>query len=163
MFRRDAVEFSTRLWKADHLTEEQITEFREAFMLFDKNGDGSISTAELGSVMRSLGQNPSHTELYHIIREVDADGNGMIDFPEFITMMVMKMKDTDGEDEIHEAFRVFDKDGNGFISGAELRVVMMNLGEKVTDQEVDEMIQEADKDGDGQVNYQEFVQMMKAQ
>ncbi|XP_034164101.2 calmodulin-1a [Pangasianodon hypophthalmus] len=147
----------------DQLTEEQITEFREAFMLFDKNGDGSISTAELGSVMRSLGQKPTDTELYDIIREVDADGNGRIDFPEFVTMMVRKMKDTGGEDEIHEAFRVFDKDGNGFISGAELRVVMMNLGEKVTDGEVDEMIREADKDGDGQVNYQEFVQMMKAQ
>ncbi|KAF4083775.1 hypothetical protein AMELA_G00120440 [Ameiurus melas] len=59
--------------KADQLTEEQITEFREAFMLFDKNEDGSISTAELGSVMRSLGQNPTDTELYHIIREVDTD------------------------------------------------------------------------------------------
>ncbi|XP_058254940.1 calmodulin-1a isoform X2 [Hemibagrus wyckioides] len=149
--------------KADQLTEEQITEFREAFMLFDKNGDGSISTAELGSVMRSLGQNPTDTELYDIIRQVDADGNGRIDFPEFITMMVKKMKDTGSEDEIHEAFKVFDKDGNGFITGAELRAVMTNLGEEVTGQEVDEMIREADKDGDGQVNYQEFVQMMKAQ
>ncbi|GAA6083599.1 calmodulin-1a, partial [Tachysurus ichikawai] len=148
---------------AGQLTEEQITEFREAFMLFDKNGDGSISTAELGSVMRSLGQNPTDTELYEIIREVDADGNGTIDFPEFITMMVQKMKDTGVEDEIHQAFKVFDKDGNGFITGAELRVVMTNLGEEVTGEEVDEMIKEADKDGDGQVNYQEFVQMMKAQ
>lgn len=149
--------------KVDQLTEEQLTEFKEAFMLFDKNGDGSISTSELGSVMRSLGQNPTHTELNDIIREVDADGDGRIDFSEFITMMVKKMKDTGGEDEIHEAFKVFDKDGNGFISGAELRAVMANLGEDVTDKEVNEMIREADKDGDGQVNYQEFVQMMKTE
>lgn len=61
------------------------------------------------------------------------------------------MKDTDSEEEILEAFKVFDKDGNGFISAAELRHVMTNLGEKLTDEEVDEMIREADIDGDGQV------------
>ena len=82
------------------------------------------------------------------------------DFPEFLTMMARKMKDTDSEEEIREAFRVFDKDGNGFISAAELRHVMTNLGEKLTDEEVDEMIREADIDGDGQVNYEEFVTMM---
>jgi calmodulin len=65
--------------------------------------------------------------------------------------MARKMKDSDTEEEIREAFRVFDKDGNGFISAAELRHVMTNLGEKLTDDEVDEMIREADIDGDGQV------------
>jgi len=58
-----------------------------------------------------------------MINEVDADGNGTIDFPEFLTMMARKMKDTDSEEEIKEAFKVFDKDGNGFISAAELRHV----------------------------------------
>jgi len=145
---------------ADQLTEEQIAEFKEAFSLFDKDGDGTITTKELGTVMRSLGQNPTEAELQDMINEVDADGNGTIDFPEFLTMMARKMKDTDSEEEIREAFRVFDKDGNGFISAAELRHVMTNLGEKLTDEEVDEMIREADIDGDGQVNYEEFVTMM---
>lgn len=209
--------------KADQLTEEQIAEFKEAFSLFDKDGDGTITTKELGTVMRSLGQNPTEAELQDMINEVDADGtyifflytlhetnrisvqycifdgesitlllchmlsnissgnnysirqrredmkirvsltcgeivkilgNGTIDFPEFLTMMARKMKDTDSEEEIREAFRVFDKDGNGFISAAELRHVMTNLGEKLTDEEVDEMIREADIDGDGQVNYE---------
>ncbi|CAN0180066.1 unnamed protein product [Bubo scandiacus] len=149
-------------WRADQLTEEQIAEFKEAFSLFDKDGDGTITTKELGTVMRSLGQNPTEAELQDMINEVDADGNGTIDFPEFLTMMARKMKDTDSEEEIREAFRVFDKDGNGYISAAELRHVMTNLGEKLTDEEVDEMIREADIDGDGQVNYEEFVQMMTA-
>ena len=92
--------------------------------------------------------------------QVDADGNGTIDFPEFLTMMARKMKDTDSAEEIKEAFKVFDKDGNGFISAAELRHIMTNLGEKLTDEEVDEMIREADVDGDGQINYDEFVDMM---
>merc|ERR1711966_425142 len=64
--------------------------------------------------------------------------------------------------EFKEAFSLFDRDGNGFISAAELRHVMTNLGEKPTDEEVDEMIREADVDGDGQINYEEFVKMMMA-
>ena len=63
-------------------------------------------------------------------------------------------------DELKRAFEIFDKDGNGTISAAELRHVMTNLGEKLTDEEVDEMIREADVDGDGQINYEEFVKMM---
>jgi calmodulin len=81
--------------------------------------------------MRSLGQNPTEAELQDMINEVDADGNGTIDFPEFLTMMARKMKDTDSEEEIKEAFKVFDKDGNGFISAAELRHVMTNLGKNI--------------------------------
>ena len=59
--------------------------------------------------MRSLGQNPTEAELQDMINEVDADGNGTIDFPEFLTMMARKMRDTDSEEEIKEAFKVFDK------------------------------------------------------
>ena len=145
-----------------HAHPTRPAEFKEAFSLFDKDGDGTITTKELGTVMRSLGQNPTEAELQDMINEVDADGNGTIDFPEFLTMMARKMKDTDSEEEILEAFKVFDKDGNGFISAAELRHIMTNLGEKLTDEEVDEMIKEADMDGDGQINYEEFVKMMMA-
>ncbi len=70
------------------------------------------------------------------------------------------MKDVDSEEEIIEAFKVFDKEGNGFISAAELRHIMTNLGEKLTDEEADEMIREADVDGDGMINYVDFVKMM---
>ncbi|RCH99195.1 hypothetical protein CU097_014559 [Rhizopus azygosporus] len=145
---------------ADQLTQEQIAEFREAFNLFDKDQDGSISTKELGTIMRSLNLNPTEAELQDMINEVDSDGNGLVDFSEFLTMMGRKMKDADSQEEIEEAFKVFDKDGNGYISAAELRHVMTSLGEKMTEEEVDEMIREADVDGDGQINYQEFVKMM---
>lgn len=65
---------SFRIVQADQLTEEQIAEFKEAFSLFDKDGDGTITTKELGTVMRSLGQNPTEAELQDMINEVDADG-----------------------------------------------------------------------------------------
>ncbi|ORY22500.1 hypothetical protein BCR39DRAFT_551441 [Naematelia encephala] len=147
---------------AEALTREQIAEFKEAFSLFDKDGDGTITTKELGTVMRSLGQNPTEAELQDMIAEVDADGNASIDFAEFITLMARKMADTDTEEEIKEAFKVFDKDGNGYISSAELKHVMTNLGEKLSDAEISEMIREADKDGDGMIDYNEFVTMMMA-
>jgi len=87
-------------------------------------------------------------------------GDDTIDFPEFLSLMSRKMKDTDTEEELTEAFKVFDRDGNGFISPAELRHIMTNLGEKLTDEEIDEMICEADADVSGQINYEEFVKMM---
>ncbi|XP_023578047.1 calmodulin-like [Octodon degus] len=147
---------------ADQLTEEQIAEFKEAFSLCDKDGDGTVTAKELGAVVRSPGQNPTETELQDITHEVGVDCNGTLSFPEFLTMMARKMKDTDSEEEIREAFCVFGKDGSGYISAAELRHVMTNFGEKLTDEEVDEMIREADTDGDGQENYEDFVQMMTA-
>ncbi|KAL6853536.1 hypothetical protein ACP4OV_019565 [Aristida adscensionis] len=147
---------------ADQLSEEQIAEFKEAFTLFDKDGDGCITTKELGTVMRSLGQNPTEAELQDMINEVDNNGSGSVDFPEFLSLMARKLRDTDSEEELKEAFRVFDKDQDGVISAAELRHVMTNLGEKLSDQEVDEMVREADVDGDGHINYDEFVKVMVA-
>ncbi|XP_062214631.1 calmodulin-like protein 4 isoform X4 [Phragmites australis] len=117
---------------------------------------------ELAAVTRSLDLDPSDQELNDMMSEVDTDGNGIIDFQEFLSLIARKMKDGDGdEEELKEAFEVLDKDKNGFISPTELRMVMTNLGEQMTDEEVEQMIKEADTDGDGQVNYDEFVLMMK--
>ena len=95
-----------------------------------------------------------------MINEIDSDGNGTIDFPEFLTMMARKMKDTDSEEEILEAFKAFDKSGSGYISAAELRHIMTNLGEKLTDEEVGEMVRVADVGGDGRIQYAQFVRTM---
>lgn len=86
--------------------------------------------------------------------------SGLVDFPSFISVMARKIKDVDNEEELREAFRIFDKEGNGFLTASELRHIMMNLGEKLTEEECDEMIREADIMGDGNINYEEFVTMM---
>ncbi|XP_077987608.1 calmodulin-like [Glandiceps talaboti] len=142
------------------LSDEDIAEFWEAFSLFDKNGDGTISIWELGTVMRSLGQNPTDEELQDMIKGVDEDGNGEIDFEEFLTMMAKKLRDIDIDEEIRDAFRVFDKDGKGSISTKELKYVLTTYGDTLPDEEVQEMLGKADKDGDGSVNYSEFVKNM---
>merc|ERR1712025_149877 len=115
---------------SEQLTEEQIQEFKEAFALFDKDGDGTITTKELGTVMRSLGQNPTEAELQDMINEVDADGNGTIDFPEFLSLMARKIKDTDTEEklrdeEVDEMIREADIDGDGQINYEEFVRMMM--------------------------------------
>ncbi|KAF9347860.1 hypothetical protein BGX34_002843 [Mortierella sp. NVP85] len=74
----------------------------EAFSLFDTDGDGYITAKELGDVMRSLGQNPTDSKIQDRIKELDVDGDGIVDFPEFLTMMVRNMKDSGGvrEDDV---------------------------------------------------------------
>ncbi len=142
-------------------TEEQLAEFKEAFSLFDKNGDGTISETELGDIMGSLGQKLSPAELKEMIHEVDTDKNGTIDFKEFLQLMERQTSSSTNFDEYKEAFGIFDKNGDGFISADELKLVMKNVGEGMSDHEVEQMIKEADIDGDGQINYPEFVKMLK--
>jgi len=143
----------------DKLTPEQLAEFREAFSVFDKDGDGTISEKELGTVMRALGLNPTDDELTQMVKEVDIDGNGEVDFEEFCTMMVRRMEDTDGDEEILEAFQVIDRDGDGFITESDLKDLLANLGDKVTEEEISDMIKEVDLDGDGKISFVEFLAM----
>lgn len=139
------------------LTEEQILKFKEAFSLFDKDGDGSVSTAELGTVLRSLGVNPTASELQDMINEADADSSGTVNFPEFLTMCARTMKDTDSEEDLTKAFAVFDKDGRGVVSASELKHVMSQLGERLTDEELEEMLEWSNESEREEVTYEEFV------
>lgn len=140
----------------DELSPEELSNLKEAFSIFDKDGDGTITAKELGTVMRSLGQNPTDQELDDMVKEIDVDGNGEIDFEEFVTLMTRKMEDTETEDIIIEAFQMFDKEGDGVVSSEQLRNIMTNHGEKLTDEEVDEMMREADIVF-GDFDYKKFI------
>jgi len=141
------------------LSEGQIAEFKEAFSLFNKAQDGFVTIKELGAAMRSLGHNPTEAELGDMINEVDLDGNGLIDFPEFLLMMSRK-NSPEPEAEIKEAFRIFNKAGNGRVTKDELKGALLAMGEKLTDDEIGEMMEEADLDKDGGLKYDEFVKIM---
>ncbi|KAJ7331639.1 Calmodulin-2 [Desmophyllum pertusum] len=145
---------------ADKFTEEQVAEFKEAFQIFDKDSGGTISIKELKQVFEALGQHPTEEEVQSMISGVDEDGSGEIDFDEFLTLMAAKQSNMTMEDELRGAFNIFDIDGSGFISSDELKQVLENLGESLTDEEVGEMMKEADLDSDGQVSFDEFVKMM---
>ncbi|CAD8077514.1 unnamed protein product [Paramecium primaurelia] len=140
---------------AEQLTEEEIFEFKEAFDILDKDCDGVITAKQLYTILRSIGQNPTEKEVQDIFIEFDADEDGGINFAEFLCLMGRKMKEQESEE-----IKKIDKDGNELISITELRCAMKNQGEKLTDKEIEDMIEEADKDGDGYISYDEFVRMM---
>ena len=109
-------------------------------------------------VMRTHGFNPTEEDLKDMIRNVDTNSNGAIDFNEFIDMMVKRGSNV--EEDVAHAFKVFDRDGDGLITAEELRLTMNNLGEPITEEEVKAMIAEADIDGDGKINFAEFKSLI---
>jgi len=147
----------------DKLTEAQLDEFREAFAAFDNDGGGSIDATELKALMASVGQIPTDDELSEMIRIADADGSGSVDFYEFVTLMAHKMADTKDQSSLKASFSLFDHSGDGFIDSDEMRRLMINVGEPVTIEDVNELIREVDLDGDGVVNYDEFTKVVCAE
>uniref|UniRef100_H2Z3W4 EF-hand domain-containing protein n=1 Tax=Ciona savignyi TaxID=51511 RepID=H2Z3W4_CIOSA len=148
------------------LDKDQISEFKQAFDIFDEDGGGDISTRELGRVMKMLGQNPSREELAKIVEEVDVDGSGTIDFDEFLIMMVMQISEegkTAGEDELKDIFLLFDKDGDSYIDWDELKEALSSTSANppVETWEVDELFREADKNGDGVIDIEEWSMWME--
>lgn len=144
---------------SSNLTEQQIAEFKEAFALFDKDNTGSINSNELATVMRSLGLSPSEAEVADLMNEIDVNGSNKVEFSEFLALMSRQLKNSDSEQELLEAFKVFDKNGDGFISAAELKHVLTSIGEKLTDAEVDELLNEV-SDGSGEIDIQQFAALL---
>merc|ERR1712025_1505282 len=105
------------------LTEEQIEEIREAFNLFDADQSGAIDVRELKAAMRALGFEIKKEELKKMIADIDNDGNGDIDFAEFLEMMTGKMGEKDSREDIEKVFKLFDDDNTGKVSLRNLRRV----------------------------------------
>merc|ERR1712130_222672 len=141
-------------------------EFRDAFKLFDKDGDGVITVDEIYEVFQDLGfKKYDKKDVQKMVKAVDVDGNGTIDLDEFIGLLrakkTGKYKNMTMEDELKQAFKVFDADGSGSIDAEELSKVMVALGEKLTKQDIIFMIKSVDVDGDESIDFGEFKKMMQ--
>jgi len=113
--------------------------------------------------MQALGFEPTQSEITKMVADIDVDGNATIEFEEFVEMMEGKMNDKDMVDEMKKAFRLYDADSTGKIRFKDLKRVAQELGEAMTDPEIQEIIDEADRDGDGALNEDEFIRVMKKQ
>ncbi|GAO47267.1 EF-hand [Saitoella complicata NRRL Y-17804] len=132
-------------------------QYRDAFALFDKHGNGHIEPSRLPDLLRACGQNPTQAECDDVVESV----KGEVDYPTFLEIL----NRPDGFRPIGEAsdfvrgFQVFDKEGTGMIGVGELRYVLTQLGDKLTDEEVDELLKGVAV-RDGNVDYTEFVKMV---
>ena len=147
--------------KKPGLSEEQIEEIREAFNLFDTDHSGNIDYRELKAAMRALGFDVKKQEVLNLMKEYDREGAGQIEYHDFLEIMTNKIGERDPVEEILKAFKLFDEDNTGKISLRNLRRVARELGENLSDDELQAMIDEFDKDGDGEINEQEFLNIMK--
>ncbi|XP_076306460.1 troponin C [Tachypleus tridentatus] len=148
---------------AEDLSKEQVQMLRKAFDMFDRDKKGVIHTNMVSTILRTLGQTFEEKDLKDLIAEIDQDGSGELEFEEFMALAARFLVEEDAEamqEELREAFRLYDKQGQGFINVSDLRDILRALDDKLTEDELDEMIAEIDTDGSGTVDFDEFMEMM---
>jgi len=144
-----------------YLSADQLSELKEVFDKFDLNKDGNICAKELRLMMRAVGVEPTEAELYDLIRTVDLDENSRISFNEFLQFMAPRLRDVESEENLRHAFKAFNRTGYGFFDAHDLRIVMGNFGELLTDQECGILLSEMDFKNEQRIHLKEFLAYMR--
>ncbi|KAK3857098.1 hypothetical protein Pcinc_035026 [Petrolisthes cinctipes] len=145
------------------LDKAQVEGLRKAFDAFDTDKKGSISVDTLSTILRMMGVKVSEKNLMEIVAEVDEDGSGELEFEEFCALAAKFLIEEDEEalhKELKEAFRIYDKHGQGFITTGTLKEILKELDNRLTEEELDGIVDEVDEDGSGTLDFDEFVAMM---
>ena len=143
----------------EKFTDEQLAEFRDLFNMFDKENQGSTLTPNvLAAVMKAVGQTPTESDMIDLMREMDLDHSGTIDFYEFVTMISHRMRPNESQNEIRKAFALFDRNQDGLITFDDLKATMEKyLPPNVTNEhEIRQMIELGDRTGNNAVSFEDF-------
>ena len=140
----------------------ELMSLKQVFSWIDKDKNGSVEPDEIAEVLQKFGFQLSKDEISDIMADLDKNGDGVMDFEEFATLMDRRMSINSHRSEIHDTFKVFDKDQDGKISFQDLKETLQQLGEDVTDNDVRDMIKEFDFKKDGVIDLEEFMFMMAA-
>jgi len=145
------------------ISQKQYDDAQNTFHLFDKKGDGHVSTKELSKVFQSLALKVEGEKLKVWSDEADEEATGFINWEQFKVIFETKLKEDEDERELKEAFRVLDKGNKGVIDVKDLRWILQSLGDDLTPDEIEDMITETDTDGSGTVDYEEFRTLMQGE
>ncbi|KAK8728577.1 hypothetical protein OTU49_009023 [Cherax quadricarinatus] len=140
----------------DMLDEEQIGALQKAFDSFDTDNKGYITPETVGVILRMMGVKISEKNLQEVIAETDEDGSGELEFEEFVELAAKFLIEEDEEAlkaELKEAFRVYDREGNGYITTEVLREILRELDNRLTEEDLDNIIEEVDEDGSGTLDF----------
>ncbi|CAI4221708.1 unnamed protein product [Auanema sp. JU1783] len=143
-------------------TRKELKEYRQLFNMFDTDGSGAIGNEELKQAMLSIGMHANESEIDNVIREVDADGNGEIDFEEFCACMKKSqsiVKSTN-EELIKECFEIFDQDRNGIITENEFKYVAKEFGD-FNDELAEKVFRELDVSANGHLSADQFATIVE--
>ena len=140
------------------ISKDKVDLLKMQYIAVTQDVNKPIDLSMLEILTTNLGQNISRDELEKMIKSVDKDGSGCIEFDEFVTLMIKKTKES--ELEMRDAFSALDRNKNGYISPNDLRHLLYCMGENYSLEEINELLQEIDQDGDGFINYQEFLRLM---
>ena len=141
----------------NELTEEQKREIKDAFEYFEEDG---IKPEELQSALRTLGLDQKNADIQKIMESLEGQTKPL-KFNEFMDLMIEKPNEKDPEYEMKKAFRVLCEEGHDKITLKSLKKICADLGEKISDEELQEMINEADRDQDEEVGEGDFIKIMQ--
>ena len=149
---------------ADELSDEQKKELKSAFIMFADNekDDGNVPTSQLGTVIRAMGKNPTEAQIKTMTEEMQSKTGDTFDLSTFEELMSGRMNDDNSSmEKLGEAFKTLDQEERGFIPCEQLKHILTSQGEKLTEDEIANLILDADINKDDKVTYEEFMNMMK--